>query len=132
MSMIGKLDWEVIQESDKLWIRIMKHKYLSNNDNLLHHVCQGSTSYVWRSITKATNLLKHGFNWRVGDGSAVSLWYDKWFEGGPLCDIVTSVPEDSLSMKVADIIISGAWNLDVLEGMLDTSLPRAISSMPLS
>lgn len=75
-------------------MKIKRHKYINPDRNISQLRCPGNASYCWKSIYKVADILKPGFMWHVGDGSDISLWY-KWLHKGPLCDIVSSIPEST-------------------------------------
>ncbi|KAL8150248.1 hypothetical protein V2J09_020056 [Rumex salicifolius] len=49
-----------------------------------------------------------GIRWNVGDGSKIRFWLDHWLDGGPLINLVVSMPPvDMLSARICDF-----WELD--------------------
>lgn len=104
IAMLGELVWDVLQNSNKIFVSIMSRKYVSDQGSFLTHECPSKASFCWRSINKASNRLKSGWKWRVGDGSAISLWHDNYVEGGPLFHLVENIPPSLVNMSVADLI----------------------------
>lgn len=39
---------------------------------------QAGISYLWRSIVRGIQALKHGLIWRIGNGQQVNIWLDPW------------------------------------------------------
>ena len=42
---------------------------------------KSSGSYAWQSILKARSVIADGMLWRVGDGSTIRIYWDKWLPG---------------------------------------------------
>lgn len=76
VALLGKHVWEVLHDSNKLWVQLLTSRHLHDQSVL---TCQSPSNalYTWRSILRAAAMLKDGFIWRVGRGD-LSLWYDKW------------------------------------------------------
>lgn len=74
-SMLGKHVWSLIHHPQKLWVRLLSAKYLSD-ENIFQAGLPRDCSYTWRSIIQATEVLKPGYIVRVSQGD-VSLWYEK-------------------------------------------------------
>ena len=73
--LLGKLVWELIQSSDKLWVNLLSNKYVAGH-KILQASDSPSSSPTWSSIIKAKNVLKAGYSWRVGSGSS-SFWFSQ-------------------------------------------------------
>ncbi|XP_019460062.1 PREDICTED: uncharacterized protein LOC109359821 [Lupinus angustifolius] len=86
ISLLGKLSWNLLGNNDKLWYRVLSDKYLGE-ESLMFAQVKSSTSFVWRSLLKAFNLLREGFNMHLGEGNK-SLWYDNWMGGAKLCNFI--------------------------------------------
>lgn len=132
VALLGKLVWELLQPSEKVWVQMMRNKYLGGQDNILHHVCPGNASFYWRSITKAAGLLKPGMKWRIGDEATVSLWFNKWLDEGVLRNLIEAILEEVNELSVCDIIRDGHWNLDSLTDINWGNLRTSILQAPLS
>jgi hypothetical protein len=72
--------------------------------------------FAWRSIWQAKSLLQEGLMWRVGNGSRIKLWNDKWIPATPykVLDPVRILSRDA---RVADIINREAnwWDIPLIE-----------------
>ena len=66
-SFLGKLVWIMTHDKGKLWIYVFSHSYL-NNKNLLESSCP-SSSPIWKAMWRAYNVLKDGFQIKLGDVS---------------------------------------------------------------
>lgn len=100
-SLLGKHIWDLLHNSEKLWVQLLASKYLKGS-NILDVVIPVGSSYGWRSICKALNSLKNGFQFRVGAGT-LSIWYDKWGDNDPLCRLVLFVDIQDINLQLKDI-----------------------------
>lgn len=67
MAMLGKLSWELIWESTKLWAEVFRQKYL-NRDGIMTHTPSKMASSIWKIVIKSLAFLKDGYVWRIGNG----------------------------------------------------------------
>lgn len=74
ISMLGKLVWEVHNYPDKLWIHVLRQKYVKDDEFL--DLPKKPGFVVWNEIMKAKGILREGFEFRLGNGSS-SFWYTK-------------------------------------------------------
>lgn len=88
VALLGKLVWSLLHDQDKLWVQVLTHKYIP----LSLWQCQnrGAPSIIWRSILKAIDTLRNGFQMRLNLGNT-SFWYSDWTGLGPLCNWVDFV-----------------------------------------
>ena len=84
-ALLGKWGWELANNHNQLWARVLLSKYGGWNT-----LCSGRDSahfsQWWkdlRSVFKQhhNNSLINNFRWKVGDGSRLKFWKDKWREG---------------------------------------------------
>ncbi|GKB62647.1 hypothetical protein Tco_0918833 [Tanacetum coccineum] len=75
---------------------------------------RGNMSWGWRKILQLRPLIRNFIWYCIGDGSQVSMWFDRWCNASPLSSIISS--RDifragwNLSTKVRDLIHDGMWN----------------------
>lgn len=75
--LLAKQGWHLIQMLNTLVVQIFNEKYYPW-DNFLDSILGHRSSYAWRSIWHANDLLKARLVWHVGDGSSIIIWEDKW------------------------------------------------------
>lgn len=110
-AMLGKLVWDLHSSADKLWVTLMKHKYVGDNPFLDTPKKQGSI--VWNSIMKAKGVLRDGYDFRLGNGSS-SFWSVPWSSFGKLLDQVWYVDIHDMDLTIADVFQDGNWNFNSL------------------
>lgn len=66
VALLGKLVWDLLNQSSKLWVNILHAKYVKQNNIFLSRKVKGSP--VWRAIMKALDVLESGFSYKIGNG----------------------------------------------------------------
>lgn len=127
-TMLGKLVWDIHINEDKMWVKLLRHKYIGEQQFL--DVPKKPGSVVWNSIMKAKSVLRNGYEYRLGNGMS-SFWYDPWTKFGRLCDQVWYVDIHDTQLKVAEIAQNGTWQLSQLYTQLPINVLETISAMPV-
>ncbi|XP_057419022.1 uncharacterized protein LOC130713254 [Lotus japonicus] len=120
VAMLGKQLWGLVQQDEKFWVRVVRGQHVAGGEVLSCAASAGS--YFWRSIIKARDMLKGGFQVRFGDGSS-SFWYSCWTPFGLLCDIVPVVDIHDIDLTVRDVFSEGSFN----SSLLYTELPPEVN-----
>ncbi|CAL1383059.1 unnamed protein product [Linum trigynum] len=76
-ALLAKQLWRLHKRPTSLAARIMKAKY-HKKESVLEAVCGHNPSFIWRSITSAQDFFHSGLRWRIGNGTEVRIWGDKW------------------------------------------------------
>ena len=71
----AKLAWKILTNHNSLWVRLMRSKYLRQQNFFLTQRKQGD-SLVWKSILNCRNLIRQGLMWTIGDGKDIFFWQD--------------------------------------------------------
>lgn len=109
-ALLGKAVWNLIDKPGKLWVRVMREKYLSNSSLMQVQQVQNA-SPVWKGILKARDRLKEGFNFRMGTGTT-SLWYADWSGMGKIANQIPYVNIADTQLTLGDLVHNGNWVLD--------------------
>ncbi|XP_056688018.1 uncharacterized protein [Spinacia oleracea] len=83
LAFMAKLGRTILTNSDKLWVKILKEKYLKNS-NFLNCFANNTHSPLWRDILKGRSILEQGIMIGIGNGDSTSLWYHHWVGDQPL------------------------------------------------
>lgn len=78
-------------------------------------------SSTWNSIFKAKEVLKEGYQLRLGNGESF-FWYSPWTTLGPLCYQVFAVNIQDTDKRIRDIYINNQWHFNDLA----TPIPKVI------
>jgi hypothetical protein len=76
-ALLAKQVWCMWKNPKGLVARIMRAKY-HKNCSILEAPRGRKSSFAWRSIQNSCELVREGMIWRVGNGSSVRIWKDKW------------------------------------------------------
>ncbi|GKV32613.1 hypothetical protein SLEP1_g41207 [Rubroshorea leprosula] len=91
-SLLGKWWYRLGDGVEGLWKRILWEKYYGGRKEVdITSVVNWNMSGVWKDIMglgrgseRLDAMLGKGFQWKVGDGSCVDFWHDKWVGDKPL------------------------------------------------
>lgn len=117
---------------NKLWVRIMKDKYVKNG-NFLTSGAGNNALWGWKIITQGRNIIERGAIWQVGDGRSIEFWSNGWVTEEPLGlhhDI--TIPEDLYHAKVCDFILpTQSWDFSKLQTFLPEHILNKICAIPI-
>lgn len=116
---LGKLLWEVVQDSDKLWVQLLRGKYVKEKHSFSAFQRKGSS--IWNSIRKCFTSLQSGFSFKIGIGNT-SLWFTPWLTTMPLSLLVPFVDIHDVDLCISDLWRDDTWQLH----MLYTQLPLEV------
>ena len=77
LAMLAKQVWRLLSDPDSLCARVLRARYYPDG-RLLNARLKSGSSYTWQSILAGRDCFKHGYIWRVGDGSQIKIWEDSW------------------------------------------------------
>lgn len=75
----------MLNDRNKVWVRVMNENYLKHSDFLSTSV-PSNASWSWKSIIKGRTVVGNNIGWRLGDGNAINLWADHWAGTKPPCE----------------------------------------------
>lgn len=133
LALLAKQGWRLQTNSSSLFHRVYKAKYFPRCDFIDANMgCQ--SSYAWRSLMAAQDLVRHGIRWQVGDGEQIQVWKDKWLPNPSTYKVVTPENLGSEVTWVRDLIDGGKmeWRADLIRQNFMPQDVDAILSIPLS
>ncbi|KAL0434077.1 UNVERIFIED_CONTAM: hypothetical protein Slati_2742000 [Sesamum latifolium] len=75
--------WDIVVErSDSIWVKWIRHYRLCNSSVWTVNIRVGS--WAWRKLIRLRILIEPHVEYLVGDGHSFSLWHDPWHCLGPL------------------------------------------------
>ena len=77
-ALLMKLTWEIVSNSEKLWVKVFCSKYGLDVGNLPLTLPEKQGSRIWMAITKTWGDTMHGARWSVCNGVRTRLWMDCW------------------------------------------------------
>jgi ribonuclease HI len=132
LALLAKQGWRLIQYPDSLVARIFKEKYYPNGSFLDSNLGR-RPSYAWRSIYNAKHLLTKGLVWRVGDGTSIKIWNDRWLPTLGSHKVQSPVQVLSADARVCDLLDTDTnwWKTDLVSRIFGVAEAEAICSIPV-
>lgn len=78
-AMLAKQVWRLLHDQNLLFYLVFKAKYFPYGT--VFDTRKAFGSYAWQGILKARSVIVDGMMWRVGDGSKIRVYWDKWLPG---------------------------------------------------
>lgn len=125
--LLGKLVWDMIQHSTKLWVQLLSYKY-STAPHFLLATAHPSCSPTLVAIIRSINILSDGFSWRHGNGAS-SFWFSNWNLTGILATDVPFVDIHDLHLTVKDVLNSPSPHTNILYTMLPPEVANNINNL---
>jgi hypothetical protein len=137
LAMLGKQGWRFITHPSFLCSRVLKSKYFPDVD-FMQATIPRSSSATWRAIVAGRAVLSAGLLKRIGDGSSVAIWTNRWVAGTrtmiPSGRIAVDEQAEADSLNtVADLIDTEnwTWKADVIRRNFISPDADAILNIPL-
>ena len=120
---------------DSLLFKVYKAKYFQHT-SFLEASIPNHSSFAWRSITRGRDLLIQGSKWRVGNGSLINIWTDRWLPSKTnqkVCSPGMIIP---IEATVADLMDFSApqprWKDFLIDSIFSPFEASIIKTIPLS
>uniref|UniRef100_A0A2N9IE82 Reverse transcriptase domain-containing protein n=1 Tax=Fagus sylvatica TaxID=28930 RepID=A0A2N9IE82_FAGSY len=132
-ALLAKQVWRLLHNPSSLFYKVFKSKYFPRC-SILEAQLVSTSSYAWKSIMSARDVIKKGAIWRVGTGSNIQIWGDRWLPT-PHHHLITSprLPNSDLS-QVAHLIDhqTRLWKRDLITANFLPHDAITIMGIPLS
>lgn len=110
-------------------MKVLSHKYIKGGD-IWNIKVKGNIYLIWRSILKALEALRQGFQFCISDVSS-SFWYENWTGLGALCHLVDFVHISDTQLQLKDVSFIGSWDWNKLMTMVPNDLKMIVDRSPL-
>lgn len=131
LALLGKHGWRYITDPNSLCARVMMAKYFAETD-FMHSTVPSPSSAIWRAIVAGREALGFGLINRVGDGSSLSIWSDKWIPNTTTMMPLFKPPNPEVVM-VSELIdtVTWTWKKELVRETSITPDADAILNIPL-
>jgi hypothetical protein len=132
LAMLGKQGSNLLTNSDAMVSKVFKAKYFPNG-NFLGASLGHNPNYVWRSIWSSQTLLKHGYRWKIGDGSLIPIESTPWLRNEQNPFITTTTNHFMQNSMVSSLIDNntGGWNMEIVHEVFNDRDAKEILQIPL-
>ena len=118
ISMLGKMAWKFITNSQSHVVRIYKARYFPHY-SFMEANLGANPSYIWHSILEAKQIVCAGSHIRFGDGKNTNIWGDP-----RLPSVENGIINSSTQLGLEEAKVSGlmkvnerVWDPDVLRDL---------------
>ena len=135
LSLITKLGWKMLTQTDSLWVKQLQNKYIKYEDFLSSPI-SSSASWLWKGIQKIKPFISAGAYLRVSRNSTTPIWSSNWvptipsFKPGPKFPLNKNL----LSFLVRDLIdpTLGTWKASAILNLFDSVSAKEILKIRIS
>lgn len=107
IALLGKHGWRLMMNPNSLCSRVLKARYFPSSD-FMSATAPKSSSAIWRAIIAGKEALSTGLLKRVGSGTSVSIWEDKWIPCTRSLTPIAHIGNAHLH-RVSDLIDAETW-----------------------
>ncbi|OVA11761.1 hypothetical protein BVC80_41g54 [Macleaya cordata] len=132
-ALVGKLTWRFLTDPDAIWVKLLKAKYLKQDD-FWSHSKPALASSNWKGITSMRTMIKDGYCWSVGDGKNICIWDDPWIPDLPGFRVTRpQVINNRPIFWVCNLFIPNAkaWDTVLIRTLFDPAAAHAILKIPI-
>lgn len=76
-TMLGKIGWSLMNDRDKMWVKVLKSKYFPSS-SFVQCRKKKNCSQLWSAVLNTRKILKQGLCFKVGRGNNINYWKDPW------------------------------------------------------
>ena len=139
-ALLGKWWWNLFHHTDELWAKVLKSKYGAWR-NLDETRRNHKESIWWRDLSfmcsseEEGGWLNEGVKWKIGCGSKVKFWKDRWREEGlslkkyPRLYCISQQQHHTIQQMGVEVGESWEWNFVWQRMMLEGEMELADSFM---
>ena len=132
-ALLAKQVWRMMNNPDSMCFKVFKARVFPNCSILEANESKAS-SYAWKSILSAREVVKNGMVWRIGDGNSMGIREDKWLPDQCYRKVTSPLPSIPPDLKVSCLIDTNTreWKADLIKQVFAPQEAEKILSIPLS
>lgn len=117
-------------EEKRLWVNIMKAKYL-HGGSFSNCVSSSGGSWTWQATMKCKDLIQKGACLLIGNGVGVDMWDDPWIPSLASFKPTGVGIRKSNVASIADLFLEGlkVWVVDLLNECFEPLSVEAIQKI---
>lgn len=133
-AMLEKIGWSLVNDSDKLWVKALKAKYLPFS-TCMNCWKKKNCSHLWPAVLNTHDILMKSLCFKVGRGNNINIWEDPWLLDTPSFKLIPR--NDDVILRNDDMILTqrmvqqlkntnGEWNLSLIKELFSHNSTRDI------
>uniref|UniRef100_A0A2N9GCH6 Reverse transcriptase domain-containing protein n=1 Tax=Fagus sylvatica TaxID=28930 RepID=A0A2N9GCH6_FAGSY len=131
LALLAKQCWRLIHHPYSLIGRVFKAKYFPTC-SFMDAKIPTHSSFIWRSIAQAREVIVKGSRWCVGDGAAIRIWQDKWIPSSSGHKVISPNNVLQPTARVCELFSpSFSWNNELIEEIFLPFEADSIKKIPL-
>lgn len=131
LAFLAKIRWHLILNPESLFASVMRDKYYLGK-TFREAIGGRMTSWGWKGILEARNVLDNGMLWRVRDETSINIRDDLWF---PKPTVFHVRLRENLNISlVCDLIdsVSQTWDVNLIKAGFNCDEATVIQCIPVS
>jgi hypothetical protein len=132
-ALLAKQGWQLWQQLTSFLSQIMEAKYYQGG-NFLESKLGNYPSFAWRSIHSSCEVLKEGLVWRIGNGTGVCIWKNKWLPRPSTFMVHSPTWVLNPNTTVSELIDveTNWWDTNLINTLFTEEEVQGILSLPVS
>ena len=131
MALLAKLNWRFHEEKDALQVRVLMKKYYTRRRTSSTNEASLPSSSTWKGLKRGETTFKMGVKWIPEKESNLNFWFDCWTNLGPIRQVIHNpIPQDSLGLKVKDVVGFGGQDWSLIPFELPSDIKAEIQGIP--
>ncbi|KAK2657148.1 hypothetical protein Ddye_010200 [Dipteronia dyeriana] len=124
--------WRLMNNGNSLAACVLKACYFLN-DNFIDVEVKSTASFIWKSLMWGKEIIAVDFRWRVGDGSNIRIYKDRWIlrpsTFKPISLQSHLLAEDATMNQLLTLL--GSWDVNLLNSIFREEDVTVILSIPI-
>ena len=131
-ALLAKHTWRLLHDHHSLFYWVFKARFFSDC-SIMEAKESSNASFLWRSILRGRDVIKRGAVWRIGDGTSVHIWNDRWLPGAVNNKIISSAIVANNNATVSSLIdqTSREWKGELIDSYFFEWEANIIKNIPL-
>lgn len=80
---ITKLGWILCTDLSRIWVRLIRSKYLRGRRVTDFQYTTRASSWIWQGVKWCKDSLDNRLCFSIGQNSRIQIWEDPWLPGAP-------------------------------------------------
>jgi hypothetical protein len=112
--------------------RVYKARYFSQT-SLLESNLGSNSSFAWRIIWRARQVLLNGCRWKIGDGMRIKVMHEPWLRARHGCCVNGPQNQEVYNLVVQNLLLPNTkrWDVEKINSLFSSTAALDILAVPL-